>query len=67
MPPLVAAISRDFPDVDLDLRELSTHHQMDALRTDRLDLGLVRMPWASGGFETCCLIREKFIAAIPAG
>ncbi|RZA30590.1 MAG: hypothetical protein EOP02_01035 [Proteobacteria bacterium] len=28
---------------------------------------MVRMPWASGGFETCCLIREKFIAAIPAG
>lgn len=67
LPPLVAAISRDFPDVGIDLRELSTHHQMDALRTDRLDLGLVRMPWAAGDFETQCLVREPFIAALPEG
>lgn len=66
LPPMVASISRDFPDVNLDLRELSTHHQMDELRADRLDLGLVRLPWASGGFESCCLVREKFIAALPA-
>ncbi|VTU33143.1 Hca operon transcriptional activator [Variovorax sp. PBS-H4] len=67
LPPLVAALSRDFPDVDTDLRELSTHEQVDALRSDRLDLGLVRMPWARGEFDTCCLVREAFIAAVPAG
>jgi DNA-binding transcriptional LysR family regulator len=66
LPPLMASISTRFPDVNVDLRELSTSEQIDALRNRRIDLGLMRMPGDTGDFDSALLMREPFIAALPA-
>jgi len=67
LPPLVAEITQALPDVQLDLRELSTNEQIDALRSRSIELGLIRMPFDSGEFATACVLREPFIAAVPQG
>jgi DNA-binding transcriptional LysR family regulator len=54
-----------FPDIDLSLREMNTFEQLEALRSRRIDLGIVRSPLGQPGFESECLVREPFVLAIP--
>ncbi|NAZ85959.1 LysR family transcriptional regulator [Kineococcus indalonis] len=64
---LLNALGRELPGVDLELRELVTRSQVEALRHDELDLGLARPPFEAAEFASRCLHREALLVALPRG
>ncbi|SFT98913.1 LysR family transcriptional regulator [Arthrobacter sp. ov118] len=65
--PLLEEISAALPDVDIDLQELVTGEQIQALLTGELDLGLARPPFDGEIFDSRLLYREAMVVAVPAG
>jgi DNA-binding transcriptional LysR family regulator len=65
--PLLEEISAALPDVDIDLQELVTGEQIQALMTGELDLGLARPPFDGEIFDSRLLYREAMVVAVPAG
>ncbi len=68
LPALVARFQQHHPDVRLDLLEMRSNEQADALRARRLDVGLVRLPLEDDdGLATRMLRRDNFMVALPVG
>lgn len=65
LPRLVSLATSELPDVDLVLKEMVTVDQMEALASDRIDFGLVRLPIDRRGVEVVCVMREPLLAALP--
>ena len=66
LPQLLAAVRAQLPDVQVVLREMQTVEQIEALGTDRIELGIVR-PFAPRSFtESAAMFREPFVLALPA-
>ncbi len=56
------------PDVELELREMSTREQTEALAADRLDVGFLRYAGQSfPGAAVTVVSREPYVLALPAG
>jgi DNA-binding transcriptional LysR family regulator len=66
LPRLFEAARQQMPDVKLDLREMVTAAQIEALMTGELDLGMARPPLKRPGLVSRPLLHEQLIAALPA-
>lgn len=66
LPRILAAARAALPDVDVELREMVTMDQVEALSEGALDLGMVRPPVTRPDLVTRTFVREGLIAAIPA-
>ncbi|MGW7821691.1 LysR family transcriptional regulator [Streptomyces puniciscabiei] len=67
LPGLLRDFRQRFPGVQLDIREMTTAPQLDALRERTIDIGLLREPpddMAELGFRT--VLSEPFAAVLPA-
>ncbi|MET0289628.1 MAG: LysR substrate-binding domain-containing protein [Pseudoxanthomonas sp.] len=67
LPEAVGLWREAFPGVDLQLREMLSNTQLDALEAGRLDVGLLRPPITRDGLRSRCVVREPLVAAIPEG
>ncbi|MBD9396980.1 LysR substrate-binding domain-containing protein [Pseudomonas sp. PDM11] len=65
LPRVIAEARLNQPQVKISLSEMNTHQQHEALRTRRIDLGIVRQPLLQAGYENECLVREPFVLAVP--
>ncbi|MCS3747267.1 DNA-binding transcriptional LysR family regulator [Xanthomonas arboricola] len=65
LPEAIARWRRQAPDVDLQLKEMVSLAQLDALDAGRLDIGLLRPPIQRQGLHSRCVAREPLIAALP--
>ncbi|PXY29048.1 hypothetical protein BAY59_15545 [Prauserella coralliicola] len=68
LPEALRAFRRDYPDVTLHLRELTTMQQAHALREGALDVGLLRPPLpadAAAGLTVDPVGAERLMAALP--
>lgn len=63
---LLGEIEQGLPDVDIDLQELVTGEQVQALQSGDLDLGLARPPFDADVFESQLLLAEDLYVAVPA-
>ncbi|WP_309053469.1 LysR family transcriptional regulator [Streptomyces sp.] len=63
---LLGEIEQALPDVDVDLQELVTGEQVQALQDGDLDLGLARPPFDTEVFESQLLLAEDLCVAVPA-
>jgi DNA-binding transcriptional LysR family regulator len=54
------------PDVELDLREMGIADQVAALAQDKIDVGLSRPARYAPGVQTCTIMEEDFVVAVPA-
>jgi DNA-binding transcriptional LysR family regulator len=65
----LAAIADDFrstlPDIDLNLREMSSVDQVEALTRDEIDLGFIHGRATPAGLEGFCYHSEPFMACLP--
>lgn len=64
---LVQEIAEFMPDVDLDLQELVTIEQIEAIRRGELDLALGRPPFDQESFDSRLLLSEDLVLAVPHG
>ena len=67
VPQIVAQARAGLPNIELELREMVTTEQVDALLTGLIDIGFVRPPLDRHEFETMCVRVEPLVAALPAG
>lgn len=64
LPKLLRRLGTHHPEVAVDLRELSTEPQLEALHSD-VDVGVLREVDAAEGLEVRLLLRERLCAALP--
>lgn len=66
LPRLVPAFRKARPDVRLELIEMRSALQPDALREHRIEIGFACGPLQQPGVHEQVLVRDKLIAAVPA-
>ena len=65
LPKLIARFRRAFAGIELDLREATSIRIMDELEQEQMDVGVVRIPVASGsGIRLTTLQTETFVLAV---
>jgi DNA-binding transcriptional LysR family regulator len=65
VPRLIVRLRKLRPDLVITLRDMSTVEQLDALRSDKIDLGFVRLPVARD-LETRPVIDDRLMLVSPA-
>ncbi len=55
------------PDVDLQLEELATPRQVEALLARKIDIGFLRLPVLERALSVEVVHREPFVLAVPRG
>lgn len=63
--PLLSEIGQALPNVDVDLQEMVTGEQLEALLAGELDLGLARPPFDRNVFDSRLLLAEPLCLAVP--
>jgi DNA-binding transcriptional LysR family regulator len=58
VPRIVVRLRKSLPSVDISLRDMSTSEQTEALRSEKIDLGFIRVP-AAAEFETLPVIEDR--------
>jgi len=67
LPNLLLAFRRKYPDVQLDIREMTSAPQLQALRDNVIDIGLIReSPTEDPDLQFRTLLTEPFVAVLPA-
>lgn len=65
LPAVIRRFRKSYPNVELQLREMWTAVQMEALRDGSLDLGFLRDGEGGEGLATETLLRERYVAVLP--
>jgi DNA-binding transcriptional LysR family regulator len=65
LPAVVPEFVRSYPDVKLELRELSSPLQVDALREGRIELGIACLPVDAGELVAHTLLLERPVVIMP--
>ena len=65
LPPILQAFRRQVPGVTLELRELTTREQLQALLAGQLDIGFARPPIDEPKLASAVIFREPLIVALP--
>lgn len=63
---LLARIKTAFPGITIELHEMVSAEQLEALRNGAIDLGLARPPFHLADVESRLLLTEALIVALPA-
>lgn len=67
LPIVLDRVSKDFPDIELSIYDMSSRDQVDSLMQERLDIGIVHSIPAISTFNKLPIYSQPFILAIPAG
>lgn len=67
IPQLVANARVALPNIELELREMVTGEQVDALLTGLIDIGFVRPPVTRAEFDSALMLTEPLVVALPPG
>lgn len=67
LPGILRAFRRESPNVSIDVHEMEPGEQVDALRKESIDIGLLFLAIQDPAFESVLISRERLIAAIPTG
>jgi DNA-binding transcriptional LysR family regulator len=67
VPAIALAFRKQYPRVTLDLKNLPTVLQVEALRAGTLDAGFVRMPLVEEGIDVVLVHSEPFAIVLPKG
>ncbi len=65
IPAIVLAFRKLYPGVNLDLKNMPTVQQIDALKTGSIDVGFVRLPVSADGLSIESIHREPFAMVLP--
>ena len=65
LPPILKSFRRQVPGVLLELQELTTREQLQALLDGKLDVGFARPPVEAPELATAVIFREPLMVALP--
>lgn len=66
LPRAVIAFRKSNPDVSLEMQDLGSRNQVEAVLDGSLDVGFVRMPISNSRLESTIVLREQMLLAVPA-
>lgn len=64
MPEIVVRFHATLPDIDLDIRQMSTDEQVEALRNGDIHLGLLHAPLGDTALQSNLLLEKPFMAVL---
>jgi DNA-binding transcriptional LysR family regulator len=67
MPRIVSRARALFPNIELELREMVTGEQVEALLTGLIDVGFIRPPIERHEFDSRRVLSERLVGAFPPG
>lgn len=67
LPELLRSFRRDAPDISIDIREMEPGEQVEALRRETIDVGLLFLAIQDAAFDSMVVSRERLILALPTG
>ncbi|GAA2769369.1 LysR family transcriptional regulator [Nonomuraea dietziae] len=67
LPGILRAYRERHPEVEMEIREMTTAPQVVALRERAIDVGLLREPPGEQGLVMEPILAERFVAVLPAG
>lgn len=67
LPPMLPLLRRDYPSLDLRIRESRTEQLLDALGDGALDALLLALPLERPEFATLDVLEDRFLLALPPG
>jgi DNA-binding transcriptional LysR family regulator len=67
LPELLRTFRREAPDISIDIREMEPAEQVEALRRETIDIGLLFLAIQDPMFDSLVVSRERLIAALPTG
>jgi DNA-binding transcriptional LysR family regulator len=65
LPEMLKGFREQFPAVDLQLQEMTTAQQIQALYDKQIDVGIVRSAISEPGLRVECLLPESLVLALP--
>jgi DNA-binding transcriptional LysR family regulator len=65
VPRVISKFRLHHPGVEIELRDMSTPEQLEALRADRINIGFVRLP-AGRGLQQLLVLEDRLVLASPA-
>lgn len=66
LPDILHRFMAENPDVDINLTELTTIQQVEALRAGRIDVGFARLNLEGEGLDYTLIHQDPLVAAVPA-
>src|SRR5690606_31410565 len=67
LPAIIRRYRQSFPDVSLQLQEMTTAEQIEGLNTRAIQAGIARPPLAVVGLNAEPILREGLVVALPEG
>ncbi|MFJ5957262.1 LysR substrate-binding domain-containing protein [Paenarthrobacter sp. NPDC092416] len=65
LPDILDTFRGAWPDVELEVSEIDTHHGRDRLLRRELDVAIIRQPGSDRGLRSVPLRRDRFVLALP--
>lgn len=67
LPELLRSFRREAPDIAIDIREMEPGEQVEALRRETIDVGLLFLAIQDPAFDSLVVSKERLIVALPTG
>jgi DNA-binding transcriptional LysR family regulator len=67
LPEMLRTFRRESPHINIDIHEMEPSEQVDALKKETIDIGLLFLSIQDPAFDSALVSRERLIAAIPTG
>jgi DNA-binding transcriptional LysR family regulator len=67
LPALLRSFRRECPHISVDIREMEPGEQVESLRRERIDIGLLFLAIQDPAFDSLLISRERLLVALPAG
>ena len=67
LPELLRSFRREAPNISIDIREMEPAEQVEALRRENIDLGLLFLAIQDDAFDSLVVSRERLLLALPTG
>jgi DNA-binding transcriptional LysR family regulator len=67
LPELLRSLRREAPQISVDIREMEPAEQVDALRREAIDIGLLFLSIQDPEFDSVLVSKERLIMALPTG
>jgi DNA-binding transcriptional LysR family regulator len=67
LPELLRRFRREAPDIAIDIREMEPAEQVEALRRETIDIGLLFLAIQDAAFDSLVVSSERLIVALPTG
>ena len=67
LPELMRSFRRESPNITIDIREMEPGEQVEALRKETIDIGLLFLSIQDPALDSALISRERLIVALPTG